>query len=330
MNWKKTTQGQGAYLLPLCVLALLGLLLLRVSTLENKLEDLERTSRKAGENMSQEINRIPNQIAYALEQQASIFAKVQTDIGTFDAETLTVPVTVSITPKSLGDDTQVALNHEGTTYPLIRQGAAFQATFNLPFWGSFSPSVSITTAGITQTEVADELDIYALQDLVFPLVDINFWTYGETEDENTGTFSFEGDLQLENYGKQTDIFYRKARLEVEVAGEVVHSEDISQEFLNAHNFDQAQTQEDWDKEQEATPIELENYAFQAEFPLPKDALSTLYLYLEDSLGLTHRYILYLHKGGSNSQPDLSSPQDTHAIYSPQGELLWSNMDISID
>lgn len=92
--------------------------------LNNRLNNMDDSLRN---DMSNLVGNVENM----LEQEVSILADYQYEVGELNPDTLTIPVTVTITPKYQQENTAVALQTEAGTVSLSRSGAIYTALLDM-------------------------------------------------------------------------------------------------------------------------------------------------------------------------------------------------------
>lgn len=116
-------------LVVLCVASILSYL--RIGDLEDQVRRLQSELNSMDNRLRNDMANLVGNVEHVLEQEASILADYQYVVGELDADTLTIPVTVTVTPKYQQEGTTVALQTETETVHLARSGAEYTATLDM-------------------------------------------------------------------------------------------------------------------------------------------------------------------------------------------------------
>jgi|GEM_PF-2120040 len=149
-----------------------ALLVLQVISLA-KINHLQNSLAQAAANTASLYNRVESlsedvsrSVRNALSEQNSILDSYDYAFGDFDPDTLTLAMSLTVTPKATGADTQVFLTLGGEETALERRGDSFAATLPVNIFTAFSPMISVETGGQRSHE---SLEFYGLlKDKILP------------------------------------------------------------------------------------------------------------------------------------------------------------------
>lgn len=108
--------GDRTWVLCLLIGVLCALLVVmggRISTLSSEIDVLRSDLASARSHLSSQISGISASVRDALEEQATLVVSATSDFGALDLDTATVAMTVTVIPKTLTDDTTLALTVYG-------------------------------------------------------------------------------------------------------------------------------------------------------------------------------------------------------------------------
>ncbi len=140
----------------LCVLMLLSFL--RIGDLENQVRRLDHELSNMDSNLRNEMSRLVYDVDQTLEREASLLSDAVYEVGALDVGTLTVPVTVRITPKEQRPATSLSLEWAGECISLTREGVGYTAVLPLPVDGTLERPSAVITEG--ETRYVETLDWY--------------------------------------------------------------------------------------------------------------------------------------------------------------------------
>lgn len=108
------------------VMLLLNIILwFRTIALGQNIENLQRNMSNQFSHLSSEVRGISYDVSNTIERQASLFEDVSWAFGAVDAESLTIPLTVSAIPKEASTTTTATLTVNGASTQMTRDGLQF-------------------------------------------------------------------------------------------------------------------------------------------------------------------------------------------------------------
>ena len=291
-----------------------GLLVLsyfRISALSGKVDSLiaENSGLRADiQGLHNSINSIYSNVDQQLKEQGSLISGVDYSLSDPCEDTKTVELSLSVVPKSISEDMELAVTVDGVTTPLERQGSEFTGTMDVGLFVDYDqrPLLSIQSAEGTKTEYLDDIDITYLFSQYLPSL------RGEMTGGNgrlsDGTlnvdigFSIESNPAYDN----SPITFTSFTLVEEINDTEVSRQDITNEIRKSG--------ESYDTHY----VKKLNMALGDELKV--------YVVAEDSLGYIHKTLVYYwfeSEDGSSAEPILGGEM----IYGKDGNLLYSDDDL---
>lgn len=151
------------YIIVVLLLFLNLFTLFKINSLKGTTE--MQLSRNADEinRLQQEIGNIYNNVEETLKKEASIVDNYNIAFGEkLNADDLTVPVSVNITPKEYSDDTKAFLQVNGRDISMEKSGTTFAANIDVFIFDDFEPKIILERDGVKKIETLDEY--YNLKD----------------------------------------------------------------------------------------------------------------------------------------------------------------------
>ena len=109
--------------------------LFQLGNLESRLDSVNGRLQQSEEFLNDRIDSIYQEVDDRMKKETGLLALWdQPQGGQVDEASLTLPVTLSFTPKNLTDDTQAALSYHGQEFPCTREGNRFTGILPLSLW----------------------------------------------------------------------------------------------------------------------------------------------------------------------------------------------------
>ncbi|WP_019849918.1 hypothetical protein [Desulfitobacterium sp. PCE1] len=252
--------------------------LARIGNLQDELQNTRDQFMNMTSLQSNQIDSIYSNIDSMLKRQSSIIDSYDYSLGTFNRESLTVPVTFNITPKETKADTLATLYVSGQSTGMTRSGTSFSATLPVNIFDVIEAKVVIADDGTERTEKLEtweNLRTRVLPDIYARLERESGTIYRKTPGELSGEYRCKGNLSLEVKPVQNNTI-ENARFVMDVDGNIV-----SEKSLNTSGL--------WAEINESTTLS-------AGQTLTTSVLAT------DSLGLIHKVILDKFTLDENAEP----------------------------
>lgn len=144
------------------------------NNLESTLKQLEHRIGDYEDGLSRSISELDGKLA----ETTSLILSSSYEMGEFNPETLKVPVTFTVQPKTMTDETLVFLNFDDEKIPMERQTIGFVLTKDFTIDEELSPTIVLEENGILQVQESENLKVYQIKDQIFSSLSPQF--EGET------------------------------------------------------------------------------------------------------------------------------------------------------
>lgn len=279
----------------LSVLLLLQIISLhKIDSLKNELVNTRELVNQSGSTLQNRINDIYSGVDQALKKKESIIAGCSYVIGDINMNSLKVPVTFTVQPKTLSDSTEISLKFADKILPMEKSGTEFVLTEEFDFDESILPTVIIENDGVQQFEQHPYLEVYGLISGIFPELYPHF--VGESSCSGIHPYSYhmKGFISVDcSYADEANPF-TEANFIVSVDGE-----EIEKHKMNA------------------STLELD-----AKYNLEDEQRLEGKLVAKDSRGFSYEATVFYYEAGSNKTPDL--PYGNQKVFAPDGRLVYES------
>ena len=281
-----------------------------IGSLQRQLISVRNEMSNLNYSVNSQLGAVYSNVEEMLSREADLLELAQYEIGALDAESLTVPVTFSLTPKVITAETSVSLDIGGEIFPLQKDGISFSGTIVCPLFGDIDPLILIDDGGIIKTATDERLVVWSLRHSVFPQIYPHL--VGSSQHKN-GVYKYDKLLRISGIDStapredEPQVTFVAMELVIKVDGDEVRRDVLPIERLYAE-----------------LPATLsgcyEGFAIKMDLPLADRQACTTILVATDSLGFTHHYPIEHFVGGRGSQAEawFGDPQ----IYSPDGALIF--------
>ena len=295
-NWKP------AVIIVMAVLLIFSLA--KINELENEISNLNNTIANCNNrisNMQSNIDSIYSNVDEQLKKEASLLSSVDYTLGELNKEDHTVPVTLTVIPKSLTDDMQLSAKVGNETFDFQRNGNEFSATFSVNMFLSYKeyPILNIIAGETTKTEMLESADMTTLYTRYLPNVYAYITPFDEFKD---GKLEIDGTLQFDAKSTyiDSDVSITKVELITEKNKKEIARGDVTDKV--AADFNHVPVQATYDAK------------YGDEF--------IIYVVAEDSLGYIHKVpAYYWHEIDENTSEAVTPVGDGADIYDKDGKLL---------
>ena len=146
------------------MVALLAFSLYQIAVLKddiNNLKNRNSTLSAQVQTLRDEIHSIYDNVDAKLKEQASLISGVDFSIGNPSDDMKSVELTLTVVPKLISDDMELAVTVAGKTASLTRNGNEFTGTIDVGMFIDYDqwPLLSIKSVEGTKTEYLDDVDI---------------------------------------------------------------------------------------------------------------------------------------------------------------------------
>src|SRR6056297_2216508 len=119
---------QTAYILIVALIALQIYSLTQIISLQNDLENTQVTLHSIDNRLNSQISNIYHTITKKLEEEASKIHTSSVTVGALNTDTLKVPITFTVEPKTITKSLEVLLDFDGEIISLEKSGTQFFVT----------------------------------------------------------------------------------------------------------------------------------------------------------------------------------------------------------
>ncbi|MBE6540862.1 MAG: hypothetical protein E7672_00220 [Ruminococcaceae bacterium] len=196
-------------------------------SLENKISNLTAEINSLRGNISSIYDNVDDR----MKKEASLLTGVEYSFGEIDTEKHTVPLLISIIPKTITDDMTATVRVGDKTVEFVKNGNVFTAEISVGIFLEYGehPILNITTDGGIKTEYIEDIDIGNLYLECLPCLYSGL--HGSTR-MSSGFLKIEGQLYVDckpsYYGQ--DVTVSKVELVTEVNGKDIDRLDIPDEI----------------------------------------------------------------------------------------------------
>ncbi len=269
--------------------------LVKLYTLENELQNTKNHLSASASNTDMQIQQIYENVDAKLKKQTSILDSIHYELGEIEKDTLTLPVTFTLTPKEITKDGTVKLNLTGKDILMKRSGTTFSATTSLDIFKLPIPTILIENGNTVKSEQWEEFSLENIKERVIPSL---YATMSGSATYRSGEYHRSGMVNVEYKKTDSGIAFVDVRLVIDVDKKVVFDKKISPDS-------------DWERL---------SYEFDQKIPLEENQSYTMTLIATDTLGLSHHCVIDSWQSSDHSRtPNLN--QET--IYNKDGKLLYS-------
>ena len=282
-------------LVSIVLAASLIITIVKLNDISIKLDSMQNNYTAALNNLQSIINGLYSDVEELIENKASPLTSIEVDFGDLNVENKTVPLTVTVIPKSFDSDTMVNMVINDVTYKAEydAKGAYFVTKDFSLFDYVDTVTVLVSTNIGTQTQV-EWLDVGYLYQKMLPVINAEFsgdvrYTFGNTAVVNGAIIA---DI-IEN----ESVSIKSIKAVTEVNGQIVWSDDVAIEG----------------------PLVTFNHS--KSYNVPREEVLSMYLLMEDSLGFVHKYQLMSRMWDSSNQMHIEAMYEGETIYDSDGNLM---------
>lgn len=269
-------------------------LILKINNLQRQIGGTNAEMNNLSNRIGNDMNTIYSNVNEMLRQKASLIESAAAEIGKVDTDEFTVPITFTLTPKEVGENTAVSLDFDGELFPMDKNGTTFVTTVSRNIFGDAMPRIVIDEDGVKKTTQDAQISIPSIKERVFPIMFPRLT--GEAKFSGK-TYRRKGNLSADIKEAPSEIEFEEIRIVIEVDNKVISDEIIPKEMF-FHD----------------------GYEIDEKISLNDGQTYIMKIIATDSIGLEHHYIGDSWVVGSNYQRKPWFGDER--IYSPDGNLLW--------
>ncbi len=289
---------QTAYILIVALIALQIYSLTQIISLQNDLENTQVTLHSIDNRLNSQISNIYHTITKKLEEEASKIHTSSVTVGALNTDTLKVPITFTVEPKTITKSLEVLLDFDGEIISLEKSGTQFFVTKDLGISETAFPKIILQDQGVKHLEEHRGLNVSRIKESIFPNI---FAHFSGTTKYSSGEYSEKGFIDIEYIGANEDNYFKEMKYVVKVDNKKINEKMISIV----------------DEKQNIDSISIE---IDGEYSLEKGQTLTGNIVAIDALGFVHEYLVVHYVGDSNDQREPYS--DKLSIKAPNGETVY--------
>lgn len=195
--------------------------LYRMNDLEDSINSRFQQYGNIESNLRGDISQIYSRVDAMLKKQASILDSYDLVLGELNPDSLTVPVTFTITPKEYSDKLTASLQINDKSFDMQRNGTTFSVAANASIFGDFKLKINLSESGITKTETIEEY--YGLQSKY--LLEI-FGGFGGESSASSTNYQYHGEINIDIKTSQANEPV-KVNIITEVNGKILSEKSVS-------------------------------------------------------------------------------------------------------
>ncbi len=261
----------------------------QIGNLRNTINNYENNFHNEIDHLRTEISGIYSNVDNMLEEEASILQTAEYEIGELNLDTLVAPVTFTIVPKTIADDTTVAIDINGTPHQTTRNNTEFTATVDIEMGDVVTPNIVITTGGIQHLQAMNAR--ISLTDEFVPEISYPRFTGIENPSPE---YSASGHVRFD----VKEAMNGNSITTAEFIAKVDDAEVFTLPFEQPHNgsFE--------------APVTME-------FPVSAGQTVSYYVNATDEMGFTHEHLFHRQTIGSENHMHVQN----RTVYAPNGEIV---------
>jgi len=269
----------------------------KINNLENSIDRRIQQYENSINNLEREINSIYSNVDTKLKKQASILDNYNIIFGEqLNSDNLTVPVTVSITPKEFSDNLTATLQLNNKNIEMEKKGTSFEVSMGAYIFDDFLLKVVLEQNGIQKVETVEEYN-----DLQYKYILDMHSGFSGNKSYSSGKLKYKGEINM-NFGDFQYNNPEKISIVKDINGAVIGEQEIAFSDPLLITLDES--------------IELG----------ASDKFA-LYAHVEDKYGINYKYIILAYEIDKNGEPVRSSPEWTNGsiieISDKNGKVLYS-------
>ncbi len=271
-----------------------------IHIMNNKQESMENQIWNLDNNLNNQIASIYSNVDEKLEEQASIIHMASLELGTFDTDTLTIPITFTVVPKVVTEDLTVSLGFDDETILLTKDDTTYSGTKICTLTGQdITPTIILESQGSKNITQDDGLCMDSLVDEYIPRLYVMTPFYETTEN------ALSDGVEYLQYG---EMFFDGGWSDFASANFVTYIDDVKVDEI----------QIDLVAVQQALIFPLPDKTYE----LKNGQVLTTYIIAVDNLGLTHTYPQQYYVAGDDAQRE--PYYNAVKITTPNGEVVYDN------
>lgn len=267
----------------------------QINSLKAKVQQTENGIAYAEDRLERNISEIYSNVDRKLEEYTSLVTSSGYEIGEFNLQTLKVPVTFKLQPKTLAETTAVFLKFSEEKIPMERQGTEFVLTKDFAIKDEAFPTIIIEDKGVLQFEEHDYFRVYNIKDEVFSSLSPRF----------------EGES---GYSAQEPYHYRM-KGNIAMGSSVINGDNSFKEISYIVTLD-----DEVIKTYQADFVGIGNIEINDNFKMERGQKLTGKVVAIDELNFTHEYLIMHYVAGEREQR--KHYYENEKIIAPNGTVIY--------
>lgn len=270
----------------------------QINNLKTKVQQTENGIAYAEDRLERNISEIYSNVDRKLEEYTSLVKSIGYEIGEFNLQTLKVPITFKLQPKTLTETTMVFLKFSEEKIPMERQGYEFVLTKAFAVKDEVFPTIIIEDKGVLQFQEHDYLRVYHLKYEVFPTLTPHFEGQSRYSAQEPYYYRMEGNIAMDS-SVVGDNSFKDIKYVVTLDDEVIKT--YQADFVGSGN------------------IEInDNSKMETGQTLIGKVVAT------DGLNFTHEYLIIRYVAGETEQRERY--YENEKIIAPDGTVIYQTLN----
>ncbi len=277
----------------------------KITALEHEIDNVRSHYASEVSMLRQEINGIYQNVDQQLKEEASLLSSAEAEFGDLNVEDHTIPVTLTVVPKLITEDTAVQVSLNGRTADLTKSGNAYIGTIPVDLFNEDEQLLlTITTSAGTQTQYIQ--DVYVAGKWYEYIPSLYHCDITGTTTFDGEQYQIDGTLNINSspLSETPGVSFEKYVLVTEHNGKEIDREDITDDVLNYPNYP------------DGVYFSSE---YKKTFSVTEGDELTIRLEAIDTLGYLHK--MNVHHWKRQNGATAEAVYGGEKIYDPEGNLL---------
>ena len=271
----------------------------KINSIERNLDNNIQYFSSEQNNLRREMSNIYSNVDEKLKKQASILDSFDITFGDKLTEDLTVPVSISVTPKENTDNLTAELLINDVRNPMTKTGTSFIASVDAYIFDPFQIKVVLNNNGTEKIETIDKYD-----DLRYKyMLDINANFIGSVK-YNSGKYEYDGDIVIHFFGPSESSLEKVSILRY-LNGKILDEQEV-----DMHGNDSTM------------------HSIKGDVELSANDRIEVYVNVQDNNGIIYKYIVKADEIDSEGKLVRMTPEWTNGsvieIKDKNGKVLFEN------
>ncbi|MEG1551180.1 MAG: hypothetical protein RR355_02810, partial [Oscillospiraceae bacterium] len=201
--------------------------IVQIKDLKNDIQRSKNAMVNLEDQVAGDIRNIYSNVDRKLTEYTSLVSSCGYEIGLFNLDTLTVPITFTMQPKTLTDNTKIYLDFEGKKQELQRRGSQFSLTKDCTVEYQIHPTIVIEENGTQQFEQHPDLSVNDLVEQVFSHVNMRFSGESGCSGQDPYNYTMNGHINLQQYFTGANDYFKDGQYVVTLDGKELKSYEVT-------------------------------------------------------------------------------------------------------